>query len=367
MNFQFLDTKNALTPKVWQALWLAAVFAAFADLLQWRQCALFLLPGLALPFVPRKKLLWGILGASIVYGLIRMECFAFLANRLFALSEAAQSYEYDYFTVSVTHPGEALVILSLAAGSCAALWGNRANLLFSALLLFAVSYFGIAPGIISLTVLAGLAACNLSTGQSWIKIGLIFGAVLLITLPVMAAAPEPIEGISRFDEQLRDVLSGYSVYYEQTPVPNPVPEPETVPPPPEQAQQPDRGIMDIAINLLLILFSAIALGLLFIPAVIKDRVEKKRKKNRAFLQEPNNAAAIREMYLYAKKWRKLGAGTEAIEPDIEDIWLEAAYSTHVMTDDQKERMHAFVRSTAEGIWQKSDWKQKLRIQYQYGL
>lgn len=369
MDFQFVDTKNTATKKIGCILWLAAILGAFADMLDWMQYAPFLLPGLLLPLIPGKyrKALYGILGMVAIYSLVRLESIGYLANRLFALSEAAQSYEYDYFTVSVTHPGEGFVMLSLLLGCTAALWENRANLLLTALLLIAVAYFGIAPGLLFLALLVIAAACNLSGQGNWLNILLILVTVLVIAGLVTQLAPEPLEGVSSLDEQLRDVLSGNSVYYEHQPIPNPVPEPEKVPPPPESAQQPDRGIMDMAVNILFILFSVIALVLLFIPAIIKDRAEKKRKANRAFLEEANNAAAIRGMYLYARKWRALDAQPEPIPQDVESIWLEAAYSDHALTDEQKEIMRAFVRSSAEAVWQKADWKQKLLIKYKHAL
>ena len=302
MDFQFVDSKKEVVHKISHILWLAAIFLAFASLLDWVQYAPFLLPGLLLPLIPGKyrKALYGILGAVVLYSLVRLESIGYLANRLFALSEAAQSYEYDYFTVAVTYPAETLVLMSLIMGSLVSLWDIWANLALTAVLLLAVAYFGIAPGLLFLALLAIAAALNLSGRGNWLNILLILVTVLVIVFFVTQLAPEPLERVSSLDEQLRDVLSGSSVYYEHTPIPNPVAEPEKVPPPPESAQQPDRGIMDIAVNILFILFSAIALALLFIPAIIKDKAEKKRKLNRAFLTEADNAAAIRGMYLYAK-------------------------------------------------------------------
>ena len=126
----------------------------------------FLLPGILVILIPEKhrRLLYGILTVSVVYALVRLESIGCLANRLFALSEAAQSYEYDYFAVSVTHPGEGLVVLSLICGSLVALWKQRANLVLTAVLLIAVAYFGIAPGLVFLLLLVVAAACNLCQG-----------------------------------------------------------------------------------------------------------------------------------------------------------------------------------------------------------
>ena len=164
MDFQFVDSKKEAVNKIGKILWLAAILCAFADLLDWMQYAPFLLPGLLLPLIPGKyrKALYGILGAVAVYCLVRLESIGYLANRLFALSEAAQSYEYDYFTVSVTHPGESLVLVSLIMGCLVSLWGSRANLALTAMLLIGIAYFGIAPGLLFLALLAIAAALNLS-------------------------------------------------------------------------------------------------------------------------------------------------------------------------------------------------------------
>lgn len=370
MDFQFVSVKNTAWGKAWQVLWLASILCAFASLLDWVREIPFLLPGLALPFISgrhRKKILYGILGASLIYGMLRLESMGYLANRLFVLSEAVQSYEYDYFSVHVNHPGEAFMVLSLIFGSAVAFWENRANLVLTALLMAAIAYFGITPAAVWLVLLALAAGYGFSGQGSWMDKMLIAAAVLVIALFVTQLAPKPIAHISDFDEQLRDALSGNSVFYGHTPTPVSVPEPEKVPPPPESTQQPDRGIMDIAINVLFFLFSCIALFLLFIPAIIKDRAEKKRKANRAFLKATDNAAAIREMYQYTKKWRALDAQAERVDPNIESIWLEAAFSSHEMTDEQKETMRAFVRSTAEKIWNQADWKKRMEIQYKHAL
>lgn len=370
MDFQFADRNKPLTERLWQTLWLAAILWSFAAMLDWLAWVPYLLPGLALPFLPgryQSKILWGILCGGLLYACVRWECMGFLLNRLFAMSEAVQSYEYDYFTVSVTHPGEGFALLSLMAGALTALWGNGVNLALTAVLGLSVAYFGVAPGIFWLAVLTAVAGCSLCRQKTWFSTLLIAGMVLLTALLVTWLVPAPMASVSELDEGLRDTLSANSVFYTHTPVPNPVPAPVPVPPPPETGQQPDRGIMGMAVNLLFLLFSVITLGLLFIPAVIKDRAQKKRRANRAFLEETDNGAAIRGMYLYAKKWRALDAAPEDIPADVAQIWLEAAYSQHPMTDAQKERMRTFVRSSAEKVWREAGRKKKLRIQYQDAL
>ena len=88
---------------------------------------------------------------------------------------------------------------------------------------------------------------------------------------------------------------------------------------------------------------------------------QKRKRNRAAMYVQNNAEAIRGMYMYARRWRELNDSPGRIRPEVEAIWLEAAFSEHEMTAAQRETMLSFVRYAAADTWNKLTWWERLVV------
>lgn len=369
MGFRFEKKAHPIWHLSLECLWLGAIFLCALSMADFMRYGLWMLPGLGLLFLRRwRKVLYGILALCVAVAVLRLSSFATLANRLFARSDAVQSYVYDYFPVSTTDPREALALQSLMLGAAAGLWGKWACGGLSAALGVAIAYFGISPEPVWLALLALAGAVNALSGPvRWMDGVWTVLAVAMVFLLVLWLVPEPIPEVSAWDEGIRDALAGNAAAYTQLPEPNPVPAPEPVPPPPESAQQPSRGILRAVGNLLLILLSAVTLALLFIPAVIKDRAGKRRAANRAPMEAEDHAAAIRGMYCYAQKWRALEAAPAPVPEEVENLWLEAAYSAHTLTEAQRETMARFVRISAERVWKQADWKKKLRITYQYAL
>ena len=104
---------------------------------------------------------------------------------------------------------------------------------------------------------------------------------------------------------------------------------------------------------------ALAIWLLYIAG--------KRKRNRAGLHAQDNAEAIRNMFLYARRWRKLHPSAEEIPQEVKEIWLEAAYSEHEMTDAQVKAMRSYMRKSALATWKAMKWWQRLLVRYYHGL
>lgn len=368
MEIQFTNSHRNF-PNVLPALFLGAILCNVFAVLDWWYLLPFALIGVILPLIPQVRyrkaqyVLWGVLGAWLLihFGPI-LDGGKLLANRMFALSESSQSYEYDYFTVSGESAEEAVLWLSMLTGTLCALWGNKSNAVLCGLWLLAMAYFGVTPGIFWLTVLALGGFLSVLPGQHRWFYGLItVAAVAGIAFAVSALAPEPSDAVSSLDDHLRDVLAASPVTYEQTPVPTEVPEPELVPQPSTQLEQPDHGVQKAAANILFFLLAGITLALLFVPAIFKDRAAKKRQKARAGFDAPDHGAAIRAMYLYAQRWRKLSQRAGQIPAQVQEIWLEAAYSDHIMSQGQRDTVYAYMKETAEKVWQESDWKMRLRI------
>ena len=173
--------------------------------------------------------------------------------------------------------------------------------------------------------------------------------------------------MSALDDRLRDTLAVQAVSQEQTPVPTEVPEPEIVPQPETERKQPDHGVQKAVLNILFLALAALTLALLFVPAIIKDRAEKKRGNARLGLDDPDHSAAIRAMYLYMLRWRTMADTDVEIPTEVYAIWQEAAFSDHAMDEAQRETIHAYMKEIAEKVWKEADWKKRLIIRYRICL
>ena len=362
---QSADWCGNLQPQMWDAVCLSAVLVVVLATLQWLHLLPIALSGVAVIFVPPKyrKFLWIALAAfaAVRFGVV-WNGTKILANRLFWLSEQTQSYEYSYFNVTGESCAEAVIFLSLLAGmvNCPAM--------LAGLWAVAMAYFGVTPdGVwLALFLLASLISA-LPRQHRWFY-GLIVGIlVVAIAFATAKIAPEPSKAVSELDEQLRDSFAIGAVTYEQEPIPTEVPEPEIVPQPERSLQQPDHGVQQKMINILFVILAALTLALLFIPAVIKDRAEKKSEQARACFDDPDHAAAIKAMYLYAQRWRTLSNSPMEIPVDVYAIWQEAAYSDHAMTAEQREIVHAFMVETACAVWNAADKKKQMYIRYRVCL
>ena len=350
---------------VYSAVLLTVVYAVMLATLERLHLLPFVLSGVAVIFIPPKyrKFLWVALAAFAVvrFGVV-WNGTKILANRLFWLSEQTQSYEYSYFNVKGESCAEAVIFFSLLAGMV------NCPVILAGLWTVAMAYFGVTPDEVWLAMLlmAGLLSA-LPRQQRWF-FGLVVGVlVLAISLGVANLAPEPSKAISNLDEQLRDCLAIGAVTYEQEPIPTEVPEPEIVPQPETEFQQPDHGVQQKVINILFMILAALTLALLFIPAVIKDRAQRRAEKAREGFDDPDHAAAIKAMYLYAQRWRKLSDSPMEIPAAVKVIWQEAAYSDHAMTAEQREIVHAFMVETAHAVWNAADKKKQVYIRYRVCL
>lgn len=379
MHFQKMNAPKRVLNGLWNAAWLTAVLLAMLSMLDWLAYFPWILPGALAVFAVNflstrhQKIAAGALCVlCILWCAMRFAAvadgFRILANRFSAQSEAAQSYEYTYFAAKGTLPTEILAFLSIFLGALCVLGGNWMNLGLTICIGIAVAYFGIAPKPLWLALLLIAAASNALPKQGrWVPALILAVLIVMMTFGMQALAPQPNAAISAADEALRDRLAENTLFYDQQPIPVEVPEPELVPPPPEQAQQPNHGVQKKTTRFLFVLLSALTVLLLFLPAILRDRAEKKRTKNRAAMHDVDNGAAIRAMYLYARKWRALEKAPEPVAPEIEALWLEAAYSTHQMTEEQREIMCRFVSESAERIWSKADRSMRFAIRYRYAL
>lgn len=372
LHFERSQTRSLLA-KLRPALLLTALWCAACGMLRLFSPFAFLglLPTLAFVFLPQKARRWGILATLVLtaaFLLLQLrqvtEGLQMLANRMFAASESGQSYEYDYFAVAERPAAlaEGLALLSLATALVTAIHGGG---VLTALLLFAQAYFGVTPAPLwEILLLLALLPYVLPQERLWLHWLAAALVVALAALLVTAFFATPNVRLASWEEQARDHLALHSVFYERTAEEIKVPTTEEVQPPPQEPQQ--RPVeTPRQINILFYVLAILTLLLLFVPAVVRDRAQKKRTRNRMGIEDPDCSAAIRAMYLHSRKWLRLKP--EQTPPDVTQLWLEAAYSDHVMTPEQRAQMQQYLDGVEQTVWAASGKRERFRIRYRLCL
>lgn len=420
MHFQLIDKNKKPMLSLWQGIWLAALLGALLSLIDSMQYIATAIPGVAMViaagFLPKKWkwaigaaclgscLLWlGLRFAPIVDGL------AFLTNRLFTLSEESQNYYYIHFNAVGYATTESLLFLSCFLGVLCVLVGGAFYLALTLLLAVVIAYFGVSPDIVWVCILITIAFANaLPKRGRWIPAILIAIFVAVTAFSLQTIDPDPNVRINYIAEDLWDMIvppdppqmeetaptdmTDMTDFTDVTEMPelpdledlatmetlpgmqippglqgNPqatgglrVPQAEQVSKPTkpgtEKTEKKSKPIPILPI--LVTLLSLAAVG-----GVWMLIVAQKRKRNRAAMYVQNNAEAIRGMYLYARRWRAMNDSPGVIRPEVEAIWLEAAFSEHEMTDAQREGMLSFVRYSAADTWNKLTWWERLIVSF----
>lgn len=351
-------------------LWLAFLSAA-----ELNRYFIYILPCLLglLTFLPSGKwrrstlLLLGALAFGALFLPPVMGGCKLLLNSLFTASESCQSYEYDYFNVASGSLPAALALLSALTGLGCAAWKKALVLPLAALLAFALAYFGIAPqtGYVLLT-LALLVLCLLPSGCFWQRSAAALGLLAVVALAALTLAPAQSPAVSNLDETLRDRLAIHSVFYAAEPAPETQTEPteqtEAQPPASDEALQPPKQV-----NIRFLLLTVLTLLVLFVPAIWRDRLQKRRDRARADMDSADCAAAIVAMYLYTRKWRTQAGENTPPPRQVVELFELAAYSEHPLQEAQRTQMRQYMTRTVTEIYKKLPRRQRLHIRYVIGL
>lgn len=417
MHFQLVEKERQSLPGLWNGAWMIVLMGTLLSLLNSMAYCWTVLPGVALvvaaAYLSRKK--GALVGLAVfalcaIWFLLRympiVDGFQFLSNRLFDLSEAAQGYCYTHFDVTKPAPAEGLVVASLVIGVLCVWLGGCVNLVLTLWIAVMIAYFGVMPGILWLAALIIVAFVNALPKQGrWLPAILIAAFVTVATCSIHIVAPEP-------NLQIATIIGNFWEAFLPTEIPPDVEEPPTEPPtePPviedefdweedfeapeatelpevsEVPVWPDEDVPEVEVTEPPVVLRPngpgdgrtynwgkhapigwIILGILIFLSVGYEYNTRKLKRNRSPIRARDNAEAIRGMYLYARRWRKLHKAPEAIAPEVEEIWLEAAYSEHEMTDEKRELMRTFMRETARNTWNTMKWWERLFVRYVYGL
>ena len=316
--------------------------------------------------LPALLLLSLLLSRSISGGL------AVLSNRLFAASEARQRYLYETFSASADSLVPAVLwgsaLLALCFGWLGAWKKALPGVLAFLMTAAACAYFGVTPGAFWLLLILSLAALTMLTKLDWRAFAAVMVCAAVIAGLALWLAPGENARISALDDQLRDTLAFTTVTQHKQPENTPAPTPETQPE--QENKEPMllqiRESMDAKTIILIVLIAAILL-ILFVPAVIRDRLQKRRDQNRAGMDSADHAEAIRATFRYAMLWLRAANRDEKTAPGYDAayrLWQEAAFSDHAMSDAQREQMTAFQRRVSDAIESEAgrlqSWKLRVR-------
>ena len=317
-------------------------------------------------------------------------------NSLFEASEKTQAYIYEKFEI-VRDPGTYLECMKYAVLETGIVVGSVLSFIpvkamrwicggVCVLCAGCFAYFGILPQAVP-AMITVIALTAVMAGSKLKAVLPVMVAGTLIFALILTISPGENKAVSKIDENLRDKLATSTVSIqgnEQT-----------------KSEQENKeknkdnsdgsgdqsflggGIknMKVWIVLGLILLTAM---ILFIPAVIHDRLEKKRKKNRQGINSKDPKAAVCAMFPYTVKWLKeagLKTGNVPFADLVEGVreistdeysreyskmlikWKEAAYSDYDLNEEDRSAMKDFMERTIADVREKMSFAEKMRVRF----
>lgn len=394
-----------LTALLSLGLWASVLgMANRPELLLW--AALGSLPALwiCLPLTGKRKTVIGLaLGAILIIAALLLPNarlgLSALLNALFSRSEAQQRYLYEMFpgADAATAGSVRLGILLFGCGFSVlvSLLAEKAHLLAGCipivLLLLAAAYFGVTPPAIWMLCTAAVSALLLIPHPSFrqdITILLLFALAGGLGLWL---APGENARISNLDESLRDRLALSTVSETQPDEPSETPEDTPEPEDTESSNAPllvrrDRTL-DIKIVMLIVVI-VLALLFLFIPAIARDRLQKRNDRLRAGMDSEDNRIAACAAFRYAVSWLKaVGvdfenlpyvSATDRVQATVSEdraeafrsmiaLWQEAQFSDHAISDETRTALSQFQEETAREIWASKNRREQFRLRWKHAL
>ena len=326
---------------------------------------------------------------------------ALIMNQFYDTAEASQAYIYNRFHVGETgdaHPYRsmhfALLWGSAAAGLIAAVPPLKARrtvgILIAAFTMIALAYYGIIPAGVCIAVMAAAAVFVLSRGHILsslpvlLIVMLVFGAVMLID-------PGENYGISRADENFRDRFALISSQLQNNEEEIDI---DTLEQEEWEQQNNETGedgtgfIAEHSWVVTALILIAILAGLGAAAWIFRQRLRRKQLANREGIDSEDPDKAITAMFPYAVRWlqpagiepagKPFDALTPVIRADLSDqyadsyeemyeLWKEAAYSDHEMTEDDRGRMKTFLQDTIEMVRSRGNFRTNLINTIRYAL
>ena len=347
-------------------------------------------------------LLLGVIAALLVASLILLRGqigggLASMMDNFYDYAEEAQAYVYRRFNVSESASEHfAAIWVSCLLGLLTALppaRTRRASITLLALAaMFAVAYYGMIPSWICIAVMLVALIFLISDGSILSTLPLLLAA-LIVFEGLMLIDPGESYGISRMDEKFRDRFAFHSSLIES-------PQDETKDTENIDSIEEDKntenendGAFDgeygtyTAIGIAV----AIALAIAAVVYLISRRLKKKQAIVRAGINSKDPKTAVTAIFPYSIRWLRAcgietGKNTEepfsAMIPAVSreftsdygkrfgsmyELWKEAAYSDHAVSDQSLRDMKVFMEDTIKFSKNKCTFKDKLKIKLRYAL
>ena len=320
-----------------------------------------------------------------------------LANMFYDSAEEAQAYVYDRLAVdgSVTEGSYRVGITWISAlmGMLAAIPPVKVRRAFCGLIaiaiMLALAYYGMIPSAICIAVMLAALIAAISRGNIMSILPVALAALLLFGAVVLADPGENY-AVSRINENLRDrfalnsaMLETTESYYEETEnLEEDMQDEENN----EAEDSEDKTEYGRYALFGLIILAAVSAGIA--AFILIRRFIRKRAQNRKGINSDDSREAVTAMFPYAVRWLK-GYGIDQPDPsfssmeralkkefsdtyserfmDMYNIWNEAAYSDHEVTEESRTSMEMFVEDTVEEVNKKCKLRDKLRLTLRYAL
>lgn len=326
---------------------------------------------------------------------------ALIVNGIFEMSEDSQAYIYDMYSVGSkgdSSPGLCIGIAaawcSAAAGFLIALPGERWRGLINTVILLAVmvcyAYFGVIPywaGTMALIAAFLLSAGSGRLNSAWpiiLAVLLVFGGITLLD-------PGENYTVSRANENLRDLFAFKTALIQGSDSSSM--EDEYMDEEEDWSTEDDseyyeedyeEGSIWKLIAIIMIPVALIAAALIWLHI----RLSRKRKAIRADINSKDPNTAIGAMFPYAVRWLQcIGINVSntafselapAVKADMDgdyaarydsmlNMWREAVFSNHELTEENRATMAAFMRDTISIAKKRSGLKEKLKVRFKYAL
>lgn len=326
---------------------------------------------------------------------------AILSGYFYDMAEQAQAYLYDRFTVSeeammssVLCTRLAVIWLSCLAGLILALpparYRRGVSVFLAGFVMIAFAYYGLIPSwiCIGILILAGIIA--VSKGSLLSSVPLLLIAVLLFGA-VMLISPGESLTISRADETFRDKFALRSSFIEspedQMNDLTELQKEDLLEEEQEQQEEENNSASLKMIRTIAVLFFILA-AVTAAAVLLWRKLKKRIDMNRAGIDAVDNREAIKAMFPYCVRWLQsygieaAGKPFSALTPEVReemsreyayryedmyDLWQEASYSDHEMSDDQRKEMSGFMHETIDIIREGSDFKDRILTKIRYAL
>lgn len=353
-------------------------------------------PGIA-KWITAAVILLILLVTAIIWRNALFGSIASMINSFYDTAEEAQAYIYNRPEAGDVPSDAALrasvawvsALLGLIAALPPARMRRGLSVLIAVAVMLSLAYYGLIPSAVCIAVfiaaLIAAVACGnmLSFVPVMLAALLIFGAVMLIN-------PGENYGISRVDENLRDrfalnsaLLEGTDAFSEEEDYEDYEEDYEDTED--EDFTEEESGIGSYAVYGSIALAVLLAGGIFFL---LYRRFSRKRAQNRKGINSKDPREAVAAMFPYTVRWLR-GYGVE--QPDVSftsmapalsdefsenysdrfcsmyNVWSEAAYSDHSVSEETRFLMESFMKDTIDQINSKCRFRDKLRLKLRYAL